>query len=89
MHLDPNILGKWHKSFRAREKEKQRDKGNKLAITVVINNIFRQGCAALPLLTAAKLSQFLQLDSSSVDYLCCSFTQLLSPAHFAAQFSLA
>ena len=64
MHLDPNILGKWHKSFRARGKEKQRDKGNKLAITVVINNIFRQGCAALPLLTAAKLSQFLQLDSS-------------------------
>ena len=61
MHLDPNILGKWHKSFRAREEEKQRDKGNKLAITVVINNIFRQGCAALPLLTAAKLSQFLQL----------------------------
>ena len=60
MHLDPNILGKWHKNFRAREKEKQRDKGNKLAITVVINNIFRR-CAALPLLTAAKLSQFLQL----------------------------
>ena len=87
MHLDPNILGKWHKNFRAREKGKQRDKGNKLAITVVINNIFRR-CAALPLLTAAKLSQFLQL-GASVDYLCCSFTQLLSPAHFAAQFSLA
>jgi hypothetical protein len=45
VHLDPNILGKWHKNFTAREKEKQRDKGNKLAITVVINNIFRPLCS--------------------------------------------